>query len=355
MTLRVAIGPAEVAGTSTALAEGLRAHGVDAEVAFWSPLPGSFPSDRALGRLARAIYAIRAPTRRDVLHYQFGRTWLPWLVDAHWGRVWRRTIVATYHGDDCRLAEVACRLSWPMAPLKDPANDAAVKRQVARMGHLCHAALAADLEVASYVFPYFDRVYVTPVPLHNRLGPAARRPRSDRVVVLHAPSDLRIKGTLGVRAAVENVSRRLPVEYVELSGVPHHTIAKELARADLVVDQLNSVSASVLALEAMRAGLPVLTHLDSRGLAPFHADLPIVPVTSASLERELDALVRDEARRRRLGRAGQAYVARTHAARPAARAVMHVYAHARRAPAGLFEATSDGIRPLHTDVLDEQR
>lgn len=340
---RVAIGPAEVAGTSTALAEGLRAHGVDAELALWSPLPGFFPSDRALGRAARARYALTAPARRDVVHFQYDTTWLPGFADALWARAWGRTVVVTYHGDDCRLARVAHEHGWPMAHLKDPAADDAVERRLRRMARLCHAAIAMDLEVASYLEPYFARVYVAPVPLHNRA--ADRSPRageSDRLRVLHAPSDPVVKGTGAVRAAV----RGLPLELVELSGVDHGAVVEALEGADLVVDQMYSVSASVFALEAMRAGVPVLTHLDSRGLAPFHADMPITPVTPETLAHELASLAADPERRRRLGEAGRAYVARRHAATQAARAVLRVYEHARRAPPGLYQATAEGVEPL---------
>src|SRR5687768_14625279 len=121
--LRVAIGPAEIAGTSTALAEGLRTHGVDTEVAFWRPLPGPFPSEHTHGRFARSLYGLRAPLRRDVLHFQYGATWIPGRLDALWARALRRTLVASYYGDDCRRADVAKRLAWPLAQFKDSALD----------------------------------------------------------------------------------------------------------------------------------------------------------------------------------------------------------------------------------------
>lgn len=348
---RVAIGPAEVAGTSTALAEGLRSLGVDAELAFWSPLPGPFPSDRALGRPARALYGVSAPLRRDVLHYQYGSTWLPAGVDAALGWALRRTVVVTYHGDDCRIAETARRLDWPMAPVKDPANDPVIRRRVARLARFSHAAVVCDLEVASYVQPFYSRVYVSPTPLHNRTAPIRPRSADGRMRVLHAPSDERVKGTDEIRRAVDEVAERVPLELVVLSGVGHDAVREELARADVVVDQLSSTSASVFALEAMRAGVPVLSRLDQRALAPFHASLPIVSVTRDSLEQKLEEVVKDETLRRRLGEQGRAYVARYHEASQAARAILRVYAHARRGPAGVFEATAESVTPLSIELF----
>lgn len=353
MTLRVAIGPAEVAGTSGALQRGLEALGIDAEVAFWSPLPGPFASPHTLGRVARTIYGLRAPLRRDVLHYQYGRTWIPGFVDARWAKWWGRMRVVTYHGDDCRTFATAERLGWPLAPFKDPSRDAQVRRHVERLARVCDAAIVMDVEMASYVAPYFRRTYVAPIPLHDELPPPRSAHENEHVVVLHAPTDERVKGTGAVRAAAEAVARRLPLELVVLKDVPHRRVAQELARADIVVDQMHSVSASILALEAMRAELPVLTHLDPRGLAPFHSDLPIVPVTSETLPTELERVARDRDLRRRLGRAGADYVAGVHAADQAARAVLHVYDHVRSGSRGVFCATARGVEPLAAPVLAE--
>ena len=75
MKPRVAIGPAEIAGTVGAAASGLRAHGIDVEVVLWAESPFEYESGRVVGRVGRIAYALRAPFRRDVLHYQYGSTW----------------------------------------------------------------------------------------------------------------------------------------------------------------------------------------------------------------------------------------------------------------------------------------
>jgi hypothetical protein len=353
--LRVAIGPAEIAGTSTALAEGLHALGVDAELALWSPLPGPFASDHTYGRTGRAIYALRAPLRRDVLHFQYGVTWIPKHPDAHWARILRRLLLSSYYGDDCRRWDVATRLAWPLAPFKDRRQDGAVLERLERLARLCRGAIASDVEVASYLVGVFERVYVAPVPLHNFAPPPREPVRAASLRVLHAPTDRAVKGTPAVELAAREAAKHVPLELVLLTGVGHGAVRRELARADIVVDQMHSASASVFALEGMRAGLPVLTHIDARALAPFHAELPVVPVTAESLADDLVALAGDASRRFDLGEAGRAYVDRWHSAPRAAEAVLQVYEHAREATAGVFVATPDGISPLDAEVLAEIR
>jgi hypothetical protein len=325
----------------------LRSQGADAEVVLWSPSPYGFPADRVLGRSKRIAYALRAPARRDVFHYQFGSTWLPRVLDAAWARVWRRTVVVTYHGDDCRLYGVARSRFPARGRAGDPDGDDRVRQRMGRLARVCHAALVADLELATYVAPFYGRVYVTPLPLHPDPIPVARDPGPDsRPIVVHAASDPEIKGTALISAAVEAVSRRVPVEFRLLTAVARVRVLEELARADLVIDQLNSVTSGVFALEAMRRGLPVLGEIDPAALAPYQAELPLVPVTPESLEAELEALVRDRERRARLGAAGKEYVERTHAPDKVGHTMLAIYHHARESEPGLYEATTDGIRRL---------
>jgi hypothetical protein len=113
-----------------------------------------------------------------------------------------------------------------------------------------------------------------------------------------------------------------------------------------VVDQLNALTTGVLALEAMALGRPVLSQFERELLAPAVRETPVVAVTAATLEAELEALAGDPERRARLGALGRDHVARVHDAVHVAGLLEGVYEHARGARAGLFEATADGMRPL---------
>lgn len=349
-SLRVAVGPADVAGTASALAYGMQELGVDAEVVLSIPPYGS-PSSAVLNRRARVAYALAAPLRRNVFHYQYGTTWLPWHLDAYWARAWRRTLLTTYHGDDCRSYSLA-RILFPArgrAGTED--RDGWTRRRMSRLSRVCHAALVADLELATYVSPVFRRVYITPRPLHVIVEAEPGEPRAadQPLVVLHAPSDPRIKGTDAVVRAVEAVAHRHPVDLRLVTGVTHDQVVRELRGADIVVDQLNSVTSGAFALEAMALGLPVLGEFDVSALPPYQAELPVVRVSPETLEGELEALVRDPARRERLGEEGRNYVTRNHDPVSVAATLLEIYRHARRAEPGVYEATREGIAPLRSE------
>jgi glycosyltransferase involved in cell wall biosynthesis len=269
--VRVAIGPTDPAGTSGALASGLRSLGVRAAAVVWSQHPFGYRADRVLGRGDRYAFALRAPFAHDVFHYQ-GFTWVRRFADALWARAFGRTLVVNFHGDDCRLYGVARALFPPRGRTGDPTKDALVVGRVERFARICHAAIVHDLELATYVVPRFERVYLVPPALHDAPAPVPAE-RDDRPVVVHAPSDPSFKGTPKIEAAIDVLRQRVPVDFRLVRDVPNHLALRELAAADAVVDQLDSVNVGVVALEAMRLGKPVLSQLSARALAPYQAGL----------------------------------------------------------------------------------
>lgn len=331
----------------SALAEGLRAVGAEAEVVLREAHPFGYPADRVLGPLSRVAYGLVVGARRDVLHYQYGSTWLRGHLDARIARALGHVRVVTFHGDDCRLGAVAKELFPARGRVKGEEGDAATRARLAALAAVCDAAVVNDFELATYVGPYFDRVYLMPIPIGGPRPTPRRTGKPDGTpVIVHSPSHAVTKGTAEIVAAVNAVAERHPVDFRLLSGVPHAHVQAELDRADIVVDQLNSVQPGMFALESMRRGLPVLGEIDRSVFAPFQHEVPVVAVTAATLEGELESLVVDRARREEIGARGSAFVERVHAAPQVARAALAVYEHVRDAPPGMYVATPHGIEPV---------
>lgn len=353
-SLRVLLASVEIAGVVSTTRDALRRRGYEAE--FWAILPHPFlqREDRMItGYAARARAALRAPFRFDVLHMHAGNTLLEF-VDLAWARIapTRRPLVLMhYWGDDVRLRlesgqqrPIGADDAWETA---QRAAEAVMRRRLRIASRVCHAAVVSDLELAGHAQRWFDTVYLVPTPLG--LGdlppvPAQRRPGPLRI--LHAPSHQLVKGTDTILAAIERVAKRHPIETILLSGVPRSEVLERLADADIVVDQLGSQTTGVLALESMALGRPVLVQYERDLLAPFARHTPAVAVTPATVEQRIESLIADDQLRTTIGEAGRDFVTRTHDADVVASILEQVYAHARRAEPGLFDATPDGVRQL---------
>src|SRR4051795_5113434 len=165
--MKVLLAPVEAAGVAAAMRAALRGRGHQADLVCFAPHPFGYAYDRvADGYAKRLREGVKAPLRYDVLHFQFGTTLCEYL-DAAWARLVRRPLVLMhYHGDDCRTREAVFAAHPARARVYDvpPRNDALVRRRLRLASRLCDAALVADLELVSYVEPWFKTVYVAPAP-----------------------------------------------------------------------------------------------------------------------------------------------------------------------------------------------
>ena len=149
-------------------------------------------------------------------------------------------------------------------------------------------------------------------------------------LVVHAPSDPRVKGTDRVVAAIARLQAEgVPLRFELLHGVDREDVRSALERSAVVVDQLNAGWYGGLAVEAMALGKPVIAALDLLGhpsLPPdFRRDVPIVDASAETLADQLQALLASPEERRRLGSAGRAFVERWHDPRKVARTVIAAY------------------------------
>lgn len=340
--MRVAIGPSDPAGVGSALAAGLRSRGHDVQVVTWVASPWGYPSNEVVGaRLGAAAFALRAPGRFDALHVMGGRSWFAY-ADVALARLRRRPVtVVQYNGSDCRTSDVAAALHPARARIVDPARDReiALHRRIA--GRLAQAAVVQDLELVDYLRGAFERIYVAPFAIDmaavERAEPAHESTGDGPLKVLHAPSNRFVKGSDAIEAAV----RAAGVELVTVTG-SHEEVLDEIARADVVVDQLNAETPGVLSAEAMALGKPVLCEYVESKLAGFARPCPVVTATAETLRDRLLELAADPERRARLGLAGREYARSVHAPERAAAAAEAVYGHAASAPAGVYEVGPTG-------------
>jgi hypothetical protein len=139
-----------------------------------------------------------------------------------------------------------------------------------------------------------------------------RVPEREIPVVLHAPSNRSIKGTKYVLAAVEQLKKEgIQFNFKLIENMPNKQVREMLTNADIVIDQLFSLSVATLALESMATGNVVLT----RYLPEFvrlPPNCPAINVTPAKLANSLREAILNQDLRRQLAYAGRSYVETHH-------------------------------------------
>jgi hypothetical protein len=296
------------AGIGWTNVQALRQKGVDARLVVFNTQPAHpeadenlhLPRGPAWRRQAvqfRALAKLLPST--DVFHFYFGLTLVPKRIQFPILKAARKKSVFHFVGSDIRG--------------KSPDELAYGRLADAQIVGSCDAA--RWIPEADVVPPGIDLSAIEPVP-----------PRADGPGrVAHAALSRRRKGTELVVAACDELGLDLDV----IENVRHDEVGPRLARADIVVDQLNSGWYGLFAIEAMAYGKPVVGYLHdeaaTRTAAAFGVEVPIARTTKETLATALRTLAASDEERRSRGAAGRAYAERVHDADKMADRLIDIY------------------------------
>ncbi len=151
----------------------------------------------------------------------------------------------------------------------------------------------------------------------DRFACASAPLRRVKPVVLHAPSNPRLKGTAVIDRVLTQLHREDLLEYRRVTTVPNAQMPAYIAAADVVVDQVVMGNVGVLAAETMAAGRLVVAHVgDSvRARTP---GLPVLEANPDSLESVIREVCSEPEPHRLLAAHGPAWVRERHTDRAAA-------------------------------------
>ena len=341
--LRVVHVPAAVGGHAPALAAAERRLGLDSTCVVLEAPPAGYAVDAVLapagtGRARRELRRWRLVAellrRSDVVHFNFGRPLTPltyprsvtrrppspWdaytrLVELRDLPLLRRAgkaVFVTYQGDDVRPARLA---DASLRDLYDDGLDARKQSWAATFDRYAHGIYALNPDLLE-VLP--GRARFLPYASVDLDAWRAVPPRASGVpVVVHAPSDRRVKGTDRILAALDRLRAdgvEFELELVE--GRTRDDARRAYQRADLFVDQVLLGWYGGVAVEAMALGKPVVARLDASQLARLPTGMrEALPVIDAG--DDVGATLREWLTSRRaelpqVGARSRAYVERWH-------------------------------------------
>jgi glycosyltransferase involved in cell wall biosynthesis len=342
----VFMGPAPSAGQPGILARGLRRIGIAAQSVNLSVNRGfAFPSDviwpaPTIG-YAQPSLAAWAARRFELFHLHFrpiisnfsGDRYEPTsFQDLALIRQQGLRIVFQFRGSEIRINEMY-RAVNPFAWLEedDPSkmSDVLKRKLLEMVRESADLILVPDPELGTYVPE--ARVLQRAVEL-DKLSFAGPK-RRERPRVCHAPTRRGAKGTEAVLAAVETLNKEgLQFDFVLLEGLPHDTLMKELAEADIVIDQIVIGWYGVLAVEAMALGKAVIAYIRD----DLVNELPkgvLVNANPKTIAERLRELVSNADMRAELGLTARRFVEDYHASEVVAAKLDSIYRELKQAPA----------------------
>jgi glycosyltransferase involved in cell wall biosynthesis len=356
MSLRVLHCPTDVGGSGYYMAKGERAVGLDSRAVALTASPMGTMSDVALAgptsprwriELGRLQLLKRALFDCDVVHFNYGRSILPidhrlrWRAEQAGGlrkamvpvadalmladlpllKRAGKIIAVTYQGDDVRQGD---RL--PAGSLRDfvaddyfpPYSDDSKRRAAAKFGRYADLMFSTD-PILLRMLPRHAEFMVTLGVDLDEIEPA--QPRTEGpIVIAHAPTARRVKGTDLIISAVERLQAEgCAVELMLVEGLPQKEARLRYRSADLLADQLHVGCFGSLTQEFMAMGKPVACNFDDHGYRSlahpgFYDELPVANIGPHDVYEVLKDLVTGPRERLLdMGRRGRAFMEKWYA------------------------------------------
>jgi hypothetical protein len=132
------------------------------------------------------------------------------------------------------------------------------------------------------------------VPFFVMNAPAAAgasRPGA-RFKIVHATNHPGIEGTAHIHRAVESLrAKGYDIDFVDLRGVPHERVLRELKDADVSVGKLKMGYYANFQVESLAAGVPAITYVRPELMTPTLDASGLIFATPATLEATLERLI----------------------------------------------------------------
>lgn len=313
-----------------------------------------YPADKVLGSvngratkelMQRRWYGYMAPFKYDVFHYYFGRSLLYWddlpdlnihpYADLKLARRLGKKIIMTLQGCDARIAgkSAARNRFTPCNPDRCGAYpvcietlDAQRQEMIYTVLPLCDRVFYLNPELGHYI-PKGEFLPYANVDVEGmQLAPT---PERKRPVIVHAPSDPKIKGTAMILAALQSLRKKHDFELVLVEKKTHAEAMEIYRTADLVIDQILAGWYGGLAVEVMAMGKPVACYIREEDLplvpGAMAADMPLLNIHPDHLERDFEEIFTRRSEWKAIGQKSRAYVERWHSPMKIAAAMKRIY------------------------------
>lgn len=335
--VRLLIGPANSAGQGFQWARAAEHYLSVAAISVRELASGSFMPDTDL-RVPVGVYQRSSAWHSSFETYLENQTHVIWesglpLLGREYGTVTKEFEVLRhhgvrgalmFHGSDIRPPSLHSETSdW--SPFRDPSPLVRVLEDRASNNAELAKRTGAPVFVSTPdLLRWVPNATWCPVVIDagKWLEPLSTRTSRVPPVVAHAPSQRWLKGTDRIEPMLHRLTDEGVIEYRQVVGVPHASMPKFYADADIILDQFVLGIYGVAACEAMASGRLVMSHVDDFTRAQVRErtgfELPIHEATIASLESQLRLAASEPATFDAIRAAGPPFVQAVHNGRRSA-------------------------------------
>lgn len=261
----------------------------------------------------------------DIFHYHKSYLW-PFGLDLEYLNHKKKRFFVEFWGSDIRINELESQRNPFFEQLKLPNSKKPIKR-LKFWSDKTQEVIISDNSMDIFLKPYFKKIHV----VRQRLDTSKYKPKYPSLEnkipkIVHAPSKQKIKGTIFVEKAIENLKKKnLKFEYIRVENMNHREAMNIYTDADIIVDQLILGSYGIFACEGMALGKPVICYIQDTLIDTYPKTLPIVNANPNTIENELEKLILSSKTRHVKGKASREYVQAVHDIEVVAKRLVKIY------------------------------
>lgn len=336
--MKILHGMSDVAGQGSYSVLGLRQIGCDATIAVWRRNPFGYPVDIDLNMtrdfkkepwvlpfysVKMLFFAVKALFKYDYFHFHFGNSLLRYGLDLFWLKLAGKKFVMEYHGDDIRYTYNREKPKYYPYDKLPPLNTRR-KRCNDRILKYTDIVITHDEELRRHIPA--KKVYITPLRIDvTKFQPSYPNPDTERILLVHAPSNFVEKGSKYVLSAIKRLKKKYNFEFILVENKKQDEAIRIYEKADIIIDQMYAQTYGVFALEAMALGKPIVGYITDEFRKTFPKELPIVSASIDTLYDVLEHLILNHEQRKELGIAGRKYAEDYHDYRKVAQVQFDIY------------------------------
>lgn len=339
--MRVFLGITNNAGVLTEYRKGLRRLGVDARVIVNRPHRYGYFHDEVIRTHENPLFRrfqgfnhmIRFIRDFDIFHFFSGASIIPLHIDVPFLKMANKKILMSFMGSDircsipvlegiedrgkCNYCKLPCRISRKKKKVNFWARNAD-----AIMSGVDNSQL-----LDYYSIPYFVITLPCDIEYWRPFDSTFYRKKEDEILIVHAPSNMRRKGTSSIIDSIKKLKNKHKVSFKLLYNLPNSVVREWLNVADIVIDQFGVGWHGVLAVESMALSKPTLCGINNeyKQRYPQFSDIPIQTITPSNLYSVLEYLVIDQSLRENIGRKSRKYVEKNHDSKIVCKNLLDIY------------------------------